>query len=192
VHQQNIQINSYGNENLNYITPSQVEKLISHPSTCLPQFIKMVHYHEEHPENHNVLIENIKENIIKTLKEKNSWDTNRFEEFVEQFTIEKYDQICDLYNSNEVNVNEVVRDKFEKWADQFDYVESQTRKKAEEDAKLAIILGSKWLRTKKITKRGLKRILDGEMLLNEEDMKQVEKIKKSVGWGTITPKITEA
>jgi hypothetical protein len=191
VHQQNIQINSYGNENLNYITPSQVEKLISHPSTCLPQFIKMVHYHEEHPENHNVLIENIKENIIKTLKEKNSWDTNRFEEFVEQFTIEKYDQICDLYNSNEVNVNEVVRDKFEKWADQFDYMESQTRKKAEEDAKLAIILGSKWLRTKKITKRGLKRILDGEMLLNEEDMKQVEKIKKNVGWGTITPKITE-
>ena len=60
VHQQNIQINSYGNENLNYITPSQVEKLISHPSTCLPQFIKMVHYHEEHPENNNVLIENIK------------------------------------------------------------------------------------------------------------------------------------
>jgi hypothetical protein len=192
VHQQNIQINSYGNENLNYITPSQVEKLISHPSTCLPQFIKMVHYHEEHPENHNVLIENIKENIIKTLKEKNSWDTSRFEEFVEQFTIEKYDQICDLYNSNEVNVNEVVRDKFEKWADQFDYVESQTRKKAEEDAKLAIILGSKWLKTKKITKRGLKRILDGEMLLNEEDMKQVEKIKKNVGWGTITPKIIEA
>ena len=192
VHQQNIQINSYGNENLNYITPSQVEKLISHPSTCLPQFIKMVHYHEEHPENHNVLIENIKENIIKTLKEKNSWDTSRFEEFVEQFTIEKYDQICDLYNSNEVNVNEVVRDKFEKWADQFDYMESQTRKKAEEDAKLAIILGSKWLRTKKITKRGLKRILDGEMLLNEDDMKQVEKIKKSVGWGAITPKIIEA
>ena len=152
----------------------------------------MVHYHEEHPENHNVLIENIKENIIKTLKEKNSWDTSRFEEFVEQFTIEKYDQICDLYNSNEVNVNEVVRDKFEKWADQFDYVESQTRKKAEEDAKLAIILGSKWLKTKKITKRGLKRILDGEMLLNEDDMKQVEKIKKSVGWGTITPKIVEA
>ena len=192
VHQQNIQINSYGNENLNYITPSQVEKLISHPSTCLPQFIKMVHYHEEHPENHNVIIENIKENIIKTLKEKNSWDTSSFEEFVEQFTIEKYDQICDLYNTNEVNVNEVVRDKFEKWADQFDYVESQTRKKAEEDAKLAIILGSKWLRTKKITKRGLKRILDGEMLLNEEDMKQVEKIKKNVGWGTITPKIVEA
>ena len=61
-----------------------------------------------------------------------------------------------------------------------------------EDTKLAIILGSKWLRTKKITKRGLKRILDGEMLLNEDDMKQVEKIKKSVGWGTITPKITEA
>jgi len=191
VHQQNIQINSYGNENLNYITPSEVEKLISHPSTCLPQFIKMVHYHEEHPENHNVVIDNIKENVIKTLKDKNNWNASKFEEFVERFAIEKYDQLCDLYTSNEVNVDEVVRDKFETWADQFDYVESQTRKKAEEDAKLAIILGSKWLRNKKITKRGLKRILNGEMLLNDADMKQIERIKKSVGWDTPTPKIEE-
>jgi len=186
VHQQNIQINSYGNENLNYITPSQVEKLISHPSTCLPQFIKMVHYHEEHPENHNVIIDNIKENVIKTLKEKNTWHFLGFEEFVERFAIEKYDQLCDLYNSDEVNVDEVIRDKFEKWADQFDYVESNTRKKAEEEAKLAIIQGSKWLMDKKITKRGLKRILDGEMKLNEADMLEFEKIKKSVGWGQPT------
>ena len=47
------------------------------------------------------------------------------------------------------------------------------------------------VKNKEDYKRGLKRILDGEMLLNEDDMKQVEKIKKSVGWGTITPKITE-
>lgn len=192
VHQQNIQINSYGNENLNYITPSEVEKLINNPSTCLPQFIKMVHYHEEHPENHNVIIDNIKENVIKTLKDKNNWNSSKFEEFVERFAIEKYDQLCDLYTSNEVNVDEVVRDKFETWADQFDYVESQTRKKAEEDAKLAIILGSKWLRNKKITKRGLKRILNGEMLLNDADMKQIERIKKSVGWENTTPKIEES
>ena len=68
---------------------------------------------------------------------------------------------------------------------------TQPKKKAEEDAKLAIILGSKWLRNKKITKRGLKRILDGEMLLNDADMKQIEKIKKNVGWGVPTPKIEE-
>ncbi len=188
VHQQNIQINSYGNENLKYITPSEVEKLISQPSTCLPQFIKLVHYNEEHPENHNVVIHEIKENVIKTLKDKNNWHHSGFEEFVERFAIEKYDQLCDLYNSDEVNVDEVIREKFDKWADQFDYVESNTRKKAEEDAKLAIILGSKWIRDKKITKRGLKRILDGEMLLNEQDMNEVEMIKKSVGWGQPTIK----
>ena len=187
VHQQNIQINSYGNENLNYITPSEVEKLISQPATCLPQFIKLVHYNEEHPENHNVVIDEIKENVIKTLKDKSNWQHSGFEEFVERFAIEKYDQLCDLYNSDEVNVDEVVREKFDKWADQFDYVESNTRKKAEEDAKLAIILGSKWLRDKKITKRGLKRILDGEMILKEEDMIEVEKIKKKVGWGQNIP-----
>jgi len=188
VHQQNIQINSYGNENLNYITPSEVEKLISHPSTCLPQFIKLVHYNEEHPENHNVVIDEIKENVIKTLRVKNNWEMRGFEDFVERFAIEKYDQLCDLYNSDEVNVDDVVKEKFDKWADQFDYVESKTRKKAEEDAKLAIILGSQWLRDKKITKRGLKRILDGELILKDEDMEEFENIKKSVGWGQPTTK----
>jgi hypothetical protein len=181
VHQQNIQINAYGHENLNYITPNQIEKLISHPSTCLPEFIKMVHYHEEHPENHNVV--NIKENIIKTLKCKNNWKMLDFECFVEKFAIEKYDQLCDLYNSDEINIDDVIREKFEGWADQFDYTESNTRKKAEEDAKLAIILGSQWLSDKKITKRGLRRILDGEMMLPEEDMEEIERIKKMVGWG---------
>jgi hypothetical protein len=76
-----------------------------------------------------------------------------------------------------------IREKFEGWADQFDYTESNTRKKAEEDAKLAIILGSQWLSDKKITKRGLRRILDGEMMLPEDDMEEIERIKKMVGWG---------
>ena len=186
VHQQNIQINAYGNENLNYITPNQIEKLISHPSTCLPEFIKMVHYHEEHPENHNVV--NIKENVIKTLKCKNNWKNLDFESFVEKFAIEKYDQLCDLYNSDEINIDDVIREKFEGWANQFDYVESNTRKKAEEDAKLAIILGSQWLHEKKITKRGLKRILNGDMRLNDDDMEEIERIKKVVGWGIISTK----
>ena len=106
-----------------------------------------------------------------------------FECFVEKFAIEKYDQLCDLYNSDEINIDDVIREKFEGWADQFDYTESNTRKKAEEDAKLAIILGSQWLSDKKITKRGLRRILDGEMMLPEDDMEEIERIKKIVGWG---------
>lgn len=71
----------------------------------------MVHYHEEHPENHNVV--NIKENIIKTLKGKNNWKMLDFESFVEKFAIEKYDQLCDLYNSDEINIDDVIREKFE-------------------------------------------------------------------------------
>ena len=91
------------------------------------------------------------------------------------------------FNCDYVNLAESCNSNDNIFQSIFDYVESNTRKKAEEDAKLAIILGSKWLRDKKITKRGLKRILDGEMMLKDEDMIEIEKIKKSVGWGQNIP-----
>lgn len=173
VHQQNIQINTYGNENLNYITRDDVEKLLSHPPTCIPKFIKLIHYNEHHPENQNVILDNIKENLIRTLNSSDKWNYTNFEKFVEQFTIEKYDQIIDLYGNGENgNFNEVVKEKFENWADEFDIRESCTRKQAEEDAKMAIITGSKWVKDHKLTKRAVKKILDGEFELPPKEKEE--------------------
>lgn len=174
IHNQNITINSYGNENLNYITDQDIKTLISQPHKCIPKFIEMVHYNENHPENHNIMIENIKENLIKTLHNNNRWSYSVIEKFIEQFTVEKYDQLCDYYDNPEVKTNfdKLVKEKFDIWADEFDFSGSKIRKETEENVKLALISGSKWLKDKFPTKRAMKKVLNGE--LNIDDLKKME------------------
>lgn len=163
VNQQNIQqinINAYGKENMDYITLNDMHRIIKQPKACLPKFIELLHYDENHPENHNVILESIKNNMIKILHDNNRWAYQIFEKFVEQFTMEKYDQLYDLLldYDTKVDIDEILKDKFEKWADRFDNEDSNTRKKAEEDVKLALIGGGSWLKSKgkkRLTKRAI-------------------------------------
>jgi|APSaa5957512535_1039671.scaffolds.fasta_scaffold36051_1 hypothetical protein len=69
----NIQINNFGNENLNYITEAMVRKLLKGQlSQVIPQIIKNIYCNPEHMENMNVYIQNKKEPFI-MIKSKNGW-----------------------------------------------------------------------------------------------------------------------
>jgi len=61
----NISINlrPFGKENLDYITREVILKLCNSPNftnEIIPRLVKHVHCHPEHPENHNVLITNLR------------------------------------------------------------------------------------------------------------------------------------
>ena len=49
----NITINNYGEENIDYITNKILTKLIKDPNSCLPKLINLKHFHPHHPENRN-------------------------------------------------------------------------------------------------------------------------------------------
>lgn len=176
---QQININAYGKENMDYITINDMRQLIQQPKACLPKFIELLHYDENHPENHNVVLESIKNNMIKILQDNNRWAYQIFEKFVEQFTLEKYDQLYDLLldYDTKADIDEILKDKFEKWADRFDNEDSNTRKKAEEDVKLALISGSTWLRTKgkkRPTKRAIMKMLEKENISNSLNSNKIK------------------
>ena len=60
----NIMINSFGKENLDYISNDYINKLIeSGPLNSIPTLLKYIHFNPEHKENHNVKISNKKENL---------------------------------------------------------------------------------------------------------------------------------
>ena len=59
----NIMINSFGKENLDYISTDYINKLIkSGPVNSIPTLLKYIHFNPEHKENHNIKISNKKEN----------------------------------------------------------------------------------------------------------------------------------
>lgn len=56
-------INSFGKENLDYISTDYINKLIkSGPVNSIPTLLKYIHFNPEHKENHNIKISNKKEN----------------------------------------------------------------------------------------------------------------------------------
>ena len=56
-----IVVNNYGKENTDYLTAAKIAKLLNRPYDSIQELIKMLHFNNEHPENHNVKITNKKE-----------------------------------------------------------------------------------------------------------------------------------
>lgn len=62
----NIKINPFEKTDYSHITDRDYLECIKHANMCIPFFIKKLHFDPEKPENHNVLIKNLKVGYIMT------------------------------------------------------------------------------------------------------------------------------
>ena len=68
----NIIINNFGSENLDYLTDTDIKKFLLKGSKSIPSLIKQIHFNPEHPENHNIRIKNKKLKFAE-IRENNTW-----------------------------------------------------------------------------------------------------------------------
>ena len=68
----NIVVNNFGNENLEYLSDKMIGNLLAYPKSCIPKLIKQIHFNPDHPENHNIRIKNKKLKYAE-VKENNQW-----------------------------------------------------------------------------------------------------------------------
>ena len=67
--QNNIIIHNRGEENTKYIPGDYLTELLKLPYQAIPKLIKYIHFHPEHPENHNIRITNRKEPYVRVFKD---------------------------------------------------------------------------------------------------------------------------
>jgi hypothetical protein len=60
----NIQLNSFGNENMSYLTPEFLTYCLRNPKKGLSSLIEMIHYNKDYPENHNLRCKSLKNNVF--------------------------------------------------------------------------------------------------------------------------------
>lgn len=99
----NIIINNYGNENLDYLTSEKINQLIEAPYTSIPKLIEQVHYHPKHPENHNMKITNKKDTYIKLL-DGDTWKVDNRKRVIESL-IDKGKLILDKFRDEELHTD---------------------------------------------------------------------------------------
>lgn len=96
-----LNINSFGNENIEYITNNamkEVYKLIKRRGRGIINFIKDIHVNPEHPENHNIKIENVKRGLLRIF-EKDKWHYYTFSEGLDK-----------LYNITEMKLIDLLEE----------------------------------------------------------------------------------
>ena len=105
----NININNYGNENLDYITPDFINSIIEIPYCSLPKLLTNIHFHPNHPENHNVRLTNKKLPYI-TIWKNNKWEVCDKKQVINElvnkgynFLDTKYDRLIINNTSNSFN-----------------------------------------------------------------------------------------
>ena len=94
-----IKLNSFGNENLDYITQDYCFKMMSQCTFFVREVVKQLHFNENHPENHNLDVVNKGKNFIRTFDGKN-WNRVNYNELIKYLIEDTFEKINTKYGCN--------------------------------------------------------------------------------------------
>lgn len=116
----NITINNVGEENMDYVTQKMKKKVLKSMHRCYQELIQLLHFDENHPENHNFYISN-KRASTGHMKENGKWVTKNIDELVMTVLEKKRDQIDQLIIELEEEIPNKMIKRVEEASDAIDY-----------------------------------------------------------------------
>ena len=116
---QNIQLNSYGKEDLAHITDSMKTKLLKIPYGMIPKMIEAVHFNHEKPENKNIAFTNKKENKIKVYSN-DKWVYKDKDDIIHDLIDGKYFILDNHYDNVVETLNKTCKTSYEKFRTFYD------------------------------------------------------------------------
>ena len=128
-------VNNYGKENTNYLSDEYLKKLLDKPFDGIQNLIKNIHFHPNHPENHNVKITNKKMPYALVWNDK-IWETRKKKEVIEDLVDKGY-MILDT-------TNEIIEDenkKFKSFSNKYD--NGDYKEEIEKETEMILINESK-------------------------------------------------
>ena len=134
-----ILVNNYGKENTDYLTVDTLTKLLNRPFDSIQDLIKMLHFNDEHPENHNVKITNKKEQYALVWVDK-IWEVRKKKALIKDMVDKGYMMIDSTYENIDIPNKKYVN--FQK---QYDDDDSNIKEIIEDETELVIINESKKL-----------------------------------------------
>ena len=141
IKEQNIIINNYGQENVEYLSESYLKKLLHiHPSAAINLLIKNIHCHPKHPENHNIKITNKKLPYASIYKD-GDWIVQDKKKVIKDIVSTSYNMIDENY-SEAMNINKNKKNTYEKFQKQYENKDKHLHKDLEKTAEILIMNNS--------------------------------------------------
>jgi len=109
----NIVINNYGSENIDYITFNKFIKLLETPLSAIPKLIELKFFNEKHPENHNIKITNIHDKFAKIYKDK-KWLVSNKKDIIQELVENGYADFEEFKDLNEEELTNKIKERYKK------------------------------------------------------------------------------
>ena len=109
--QNNIIINSYGNEDLSHITDKIKDELLKIPFGAIPKLIETIHFNDDMPQNKNIKFPNKKENIL-SVYEGDKWVYKDKNETINDLIDSKYNVLDNHYYETEGNISNYIQQSY--------------------------------------------------------------------------------
>ena len=135
---QNIQLNSYGKEDMNHITDTMKTQFLKMPYGMIPKMIEAVHFNNEKPENKNIVFTNKKDNRIKVYSG-DKWIFKDKDDIIHDLIDGKYFILDNHYNSVFDNLNITSKSSYEKFRTFFDDKDKELHDQLKKDCELVLL-----------------------------------------------------
>ncbi len=141
--QQNIHINinAFGNENIDYIDDKSILQCIEKVYKSVPALLEKIHFDPQHPENHNIKITNKKLPYASVMGNNKKWKTMDRKVAIENMVHKGYNILEDKYAENKDKVNTKKQNNFEGFQDRYESQDPELLKNLKNDIDIMVLNG---------------------------------------------------
>ena len=113
---QNIIINNFGNEDISHVTKKQILRALRMNKECPVELVKLIHFNNDKPENHNIYKPNFKDKYVKYY-ENNIWKIGDLMKVVTELYLSKMDIAEEKFEELKQFLEETKKDRFQYFLD---------------------------------------------------------------------------
>jgi hypothetical protein len=136
-----IQINAFGNENIDYLDDNTIAKCIERVYKSIPALIEKIHFNPDHPENHNIKITNKKLPYAVVMGNNQKWKTVDRKDAIETMVHNGYTLLEEKYPETRTLLSEKKQERFEEFQGKFQNEDKDLHKQLKQDVELMVLNG---------------------------------------------------
>ena len=131
-------VNSFGNENIDYINEDYIEKLLKQPKKGINSLIRQIHFNPGRPENHNIKITNKKLPYINVFTN-HGWEIDDKKKIINNMINRSYSLMEDVYEDKEGSLEPSTKRVYNKFQKKYEEDDFQLKKELQKITEIQII-----------------------------------------------------
>ena len=149
-----VHINSFGNENLDYITNDFIHGCVNRIYESVPTIVEKMHFDPAHPENHNFKIPNKKLPHASVMSEDQKWKLMDRQEAINNMIDKGYNIIDSQFREDPSKFSESKRRHYRRFQENYDTEDKDTMKRIRSDVELVVLNGTREIHNKPAALKG--------------------------------------